>query len=212
MSAMGMRRGRHSAMGGSLPCVAHTTNWTQRALILAMVWVVSTACVLPTEAADRYLFDRIHYDLSNDVLDEVVAVVNDFGSSKYVIGAVLLTTILGRDEMRDTGLLVGAGFAASALTSEALKRAVGRSRPLNPEDTHSMPSGHATVAFSAATALAHRYPKWRVAFYTVAGGVAFARVYLGRHYPSDVLAGAVVGVGITRLVLRQETKILSVRF
>ena len=71
-----------------------------------MVWVVSTACVLPTEAADRYLFDRIHYDLSNDVLDEVVAVVNDFGSSKYVIGAVLLTTILGRDEMRDTGLLV----------------------------------------------------------------------------------------------------------
>ena len=185
-----------------------------RAAMPAMTLVVSMAAVIASAStsADRYLFDRIHDDLSNDVLDEIVPVVNDFGDSRYIIGAVLLATTLGTDDMRDTGLLVGAGFAASALTTVALKRSVGRPRPLNPEDTYSMPSGHATVAFSAATALSHRYPKWRVAFYTVAGGVAFARVYLGRHYPSDVLAGAAVGVGMTRLVLRHETKILSVRF
>jgi len=176
------------------------------ALMALVIWAT------PTMAADRYLFDRIHDDLSSAVLDDIVPVINDFGSSKYVIGAVLLTTVLGNDELRGTGLLVGAGFAASALTTVALKRSIGRSRPLNPEDSYSMPSGHATVAFSAATALAHRYPRWRFAFYTVAGGVAFARVYLGRHYPSDVLVGAAVGVGMTRLVLGHEQRILSVSF
>ena len=200
-------RGRLSGMGDS-PISALRRG----AALAVMALAVSAMCATPAEAADRYLFDRIHSDLSNDILDGIVPVINDFGSSRYVIGAVLLTTVLGAEKMRDTGLLVGAGFAASSLTALALKRAIGRPRPLNPEDTRSMPSGHATVAFSAATALAHRYPRWRFAFYTVAGGVAFARVYLGRHYPSDVLAGAAVGVGVTRLVLRRERGILSVRF
>jgi undecaprenyl-diphosphatase len=201
------RRGRPSETTGYC-----TSALAKRLLIGATALTLTLLSVLPTAAADRRLFELIHDDLRTDLLDEIVPVVNDFGDSKYVIGAVLLTTVLGTDDMRDTGLLVGAGFAASALTSLALKSAIGRPRPLNPEDTYSMPSGHATVAFSAATALAHRYPRWRLAFYTVAGGVAFARVYLGRHYPSDVLAGAVVGVGITRLVLRHEQKILSISF
>ena len=204
---MQARRGRPSETTGYC-----TSALAKRLLIGATALTLTLLSVLPTAAADRRLFELIHDDLRTDLLDEIVPVVNDFGDSKYVIGAVLLTTVLGTDDMRDTGLLVGAGFAASALTSLALKSAIGRPRPLNPEDTYSMPSGHATVAFSAATALAHRYPRWRLAFYTVAGGVAFARVYLGRHYPSDVLAGAVVGVGITRLVLRHEQKILSISF
>ncbi len=179
---------------------------------MATALMLAVAGVLPTLAADRELFNWVHDDLSTGALDDIVPVINDFGDSKYIIGAVLLSTVLGDDDTRDTGVLVGAGFAASALTSLALKRAIGRPRPLNPEDTYSMPSGHATVAFSAATALAHRYPRWRVAFYTVAGGVAFARVYLGRHYPSDVLVGAAIGVGMTRLVLRHEAKIVSIAF
>ncbi len=200
-------RGRLFGMGGS-----SISALRRGAALAVMALAVSAIWATPAEAADRYLFDRIHSDLSNDILDGIVPVINDFGSSPYVIGAVLLTTVLGAEKMRDTGLLVGAGFAASSLTTLALKRAIGRPRPLNPEDTRSMPSGHATVAFSAATALAHRYPRWRLAFYTVAGGVAFARVYLGRHYPSDVLVGAAVGVGVTRLVLRRERGILSIRF
>ncbi len=183
-----------------------------RSILIASMALAMLSVPPATAAVDRYLFERIHDDMRGDLLDDVVPVLNDFGHSKYTIAAAVLTAALAPDRMSDTGMLLGAGFAASALTSDALKRLAGRSRPLTPSDRHSMPSGHAAVAFSTATTLAHRYPRWRVAFYTVAGGVAFARVYLGRHYPGDVLVGAAIGVGMTRLALRHEQKILSISF
>ena len=75
-----------------------------------------------------------------------------------------------------------------------------------------MPSGHATNAFAVATVLGHRYPTYRVPLYALAASVAFARVYLGRHYPSDVLAGAAVGLVVSSVVLRADEKILAVRW
>ena len=62
--------------------------------------------------------------------------------------------------------------------------------------THSFPSGHATVAFACATVLALAVPRLRVPFFVLAALIAFSRVYVGVHYPFDVLAGAVLGVGL----------------
>jgi undecaprenyl-diphosphatase len=62
--------------------------------------------------------------------------------------------------------------------------------------THSFPSGHATVAFACATVLALAVPRLRVPLFVLAALIAFSRVYVGVHYPFDVLAGAVLGVGL----------------
>jgi membrane-associated phospholipid phosphatase len=60
----------------------------------------------------------------------------------------------------------------------------------------SFPSGH-TSGFSTATSLALDYKKWYIVVpaYLWAGSVGYSRMYLGKHYPSDVLGGAIIGIG-----------------
>ena len=92
------------------------------------------------------------------------------------------------------------------MVSGLLKPWVGRDRPplADPEpetlvrlpSTYSFPSGHSTVAFACATVLALAVPRLAVPLYLLATVIAFSRVYVGVHYPLDVVAGAALGVGI----------------
>ena len=59
-----------------------------------------------------------------------------------------------------------------------------------------MPSGHATTAFAAALAAGLVHPRLRVPLLVLAGLIAVSRVWLGVHYPSDVLVGAAVGSAV----------------
>lgn len=105
-----------------------------------------------------------------------------------------------------------------------VKKSVNRNRPYQtyPEIEHyetklgsSFPSGSTSLAFSAATSISLSYPKWQViapaAVYAV--GVGYSRLHLGAHYPSDVLAGAILGSGsavlsryLNGLLLKQYRK------
>ncbi len=97
-----------------------------------------------------------------------------------------------------------AGLAISTVTTEAMKVIVKRQRPAQAysdiypdefDNSYSFPSGHVSIAFSTATSLMLTTKKWYITVpaFAWATGVGYSRMYLGQHYPSDVLAGAVVG-------------------
>lgn len=91
--------------------------------------------------------------------------------------------------------------------THGLKSVIARERPYDTypgeldyyelQDDFSMPSGHTSGAFATATALSLKYPRWYVIApsFLWAGAVGYSRMHLGVHYPSDVLAGAVLGAG-----------------
>ncbi|HEX2215936.1 MAG TPA: phosphatase PAP2 family protein [Xanthobacteraceae bacterium] len=150
-----------------------------------------------------------------------LAVVSDLGKSGWVLVpvALMLVTIaavgspaLGRTAHGVlTSLAVRLGFVFLAVGIPGLfvtiiKRLIGRARPLRVEgsDLHfapfswsvdfaSLPSGHSTTAFATAVALGALLPRGRWLFFFLAALIALSRVVVGAHYPSDVIAGAVVG-------------------
>jgi membrane-associated phospholipid phosphatase len=96
--------------------------------------------------------------------------------------------------------------AASYGVNQAIKFIVRRSRPqlsdlppLTPTVTQlSFPSAHATTSFAAARAYARLAPAW--ALYAAASGLAVSRPYLGVHYPSDVVAGVLLGTAMAEVL------------
>lgn len=106
-------------------------------------------------------------------------------------------------------LLIGIGI--DIIATGGLKEIFKRPRPyvqypndvfvLNTSKSYSFPSGHTSVAFATATSLALTHKKWYIVLpaYLWAGSVGYSRMYLGKHYPSDVLGGAVVGAGSSLL-------------
>ncbi|MBX2922038.1 MAG: phosphatase PAP2 family protein [Chitinophagaceae bacterium] len=120
----------------------------------------------------------------------------------------LVTGIIKKDrKLVIHGYQVIINTAISAGVPETMKLTFRRDRPAEAhpnviypaEEKHgrSFPSGHTIMAFATATTLSLQYKKWYVAVpaYTWAGAVGYSRLYRGVHYPSDVLAGAAIGVG-----------------
>ena len=107
-------------------------------------------------------------------------------------------------------MTVAADLAADVL-AEVIKALVPRHRPFEhqlgpPSATHSFPSGHAATSFACATVLSHYAPRFRVPFYVLATLIAFSRIYNGMHYPTDVLAGAALGVLTALLLLAADRR------
>ncbi len=134
-------------------------------------------------------------------------------SSTYVVSVgvpatQLIVGFIKKDKkLQRQGWETVGGMAINTLVTQGLKYTINRERPydkypllIHPyqiENDKSFPSGHTSTAFSVATSLSIQYKKWYVVLpaYAWASSVGYSRLYLGEHYPTDVLAGAAIGAG-----------------
>ncbi len=162
--------------------------------------------------ADHDLFRYIHEDLENRFLDEITPCVQRMGHEFVYLAICLSLCAFGDEKKAETGKLATVAALEAGPAARAIKRIVGRPRPLNKEATDSFPSGHTTLAFAMATVAGNRHPRLRIALYALALGTAFSRVYLGHHYPSDVIVGAAIGTLAGVHVIYHREMILRLSF
>jgi membrane-associated phospholipid phosphatase len=121
----------------------------------------------------------------------------------------------GNNEVNRIARLAATAWGASGVTSILLKGIVDRERPDHSQTSRwssSFPSGHTISWFALATVYGAKYPRLIIPLALVGAGVAYSRVYFGQHYPTDVLAGAVLGVGIGWLTLKLERQLRKIPF
>ncbi|MES0349097.1 MAG: phosphatase PAP2 family protein [Desulfobacteria bacterium] len=165
------------------------------------------------EKVDIRLFCLINKDGQNTLFDYVMPIVSNF--NYFIVPLVLWGLfLLRRKPLMVLGVILVVAFSDS-LCYFVLKPLLGRPRPFDMlsavhlykgswsitgtvsqvEGLHSLslPSSHATSVFAASFFLSYYMRPWLPFFYLVALMVAYSRVYIGVHYPFDVLLGAIVG-------------------
>lgn len=130
-----------------------------------------------------------------------LTVVGRFGAI-WIAGAAALAAVR-RISWRTAGRIALAIVIPLAVSDYLLKPMIARPRPFiaapvpaaigRPPRDSSFPSGHATSSFAGAMALTAVEPHLALGWWTLAIAIAYSRVYLGVHYPSDVIAGAIIG-------------------
>lgn len=166
---------------------------------------------------DLTILDWIQGQLRCGLLDEVMPWLTMLGEAWAVILAAAV--LLAIPKTRRLGLAVAIALVLDGvLCNGILKPLVARPRPYTlrtvelliaaPKD-FSFPSGHTAATFAVALALLRKKPRAGLPVVVLAAGVAFSRLYLYVHYPSDVLCGMLLGslCGIAGAALEKRVKI-----
>lgn len=168
---------------------------------------------------DQTLFIFINTMLANPVTDVVMPFITD-GHNWIVPMGVAVIVILWKEGKRGIGILVGLAIVVALCdqsSAHVIKPVVQRVRPCRAVATvnllvpcgagFSFPSAHATNWFGGAVWLSFRFPRLTGAFYTLAFLVAISRVFVGVHYPLDVIGGAAIGSALGLVVVATAKKL-----
>lgn len=144
-------------------------------------------------------------------LDTLMLAASDLGARGFIWLVVAAIAFVFPPRRADAWRVALTILFAFGLVDLVLKPLLWRPRPFDvlPDAyliaaravTSSFPSGHAASAFAGAMATSRLLPGARAVWFTLAALIAYSRIYVGVHFPIDVLAGALVGMGSAWVVL-----------
>ena len=154
---------------------------------------------------DRRIFVALRTRCHPRAMELAVSVFTAAGNwGAFWIALALIFWIDGSVHGRPMIIATPLVVYSTLVINYAIKLALKRERPVTDDpalqplvgvpSSTSFPSSHAAMSFSAATIMTYIRPSWWPIFYTLAFLMSWSRVYVGVHYPSDVLAGTVVGL------------------
>jgi len=165
---------------------------------------------------DRTLFERINGQWTHPWLDQVFPVLTDLHQIWWISFLLLPAIVLfwiWRQRARSAVfllMLISAIALSDMVSYRIIKPSINRSRPefsgvqvqlrTHSHTGRSFPSNHAANNFAAATILTVAFPTFAPAFFAAALIVAYSRIYVGVHYPLDVIGGASLGIAMAALI------------
>jgi undecaprenyl-diphosphatase len=152
---------------------------------------------------DNFILLYIQNNMHDPVMDKAMVIITSLGNvgAIWIVIAVLL--IINK-KYRKIGFMVLASLVISTILGEGIiKHIVKRLRPsaissvnrlIAEPSSYSFPSGHTTTAFASAGILAKYFKNHAFVIFALASFIGFSRLYLYVHYPTDVLAGIILGL------------------
>lgn len=182
-----------------------------------IIWAILAAIIV----AVSFLFDALAQSfahlLKNSVFDIIFSWITNFGSV-FVVLIVMTSLFLWEKKKREWIPTLWVSYVAAIIVVLVLKLVIARERPVVTElfpiihlFNYAFPSMHAAAAFAAIPILDREYPTLKKFWIIFAVLVAFSRIYLDKHYLSDVLAGSFIGfgIGVYFVWLEQKTKVFK---
>ena len=173
----------------------------------------------PLQAVDAVAFVQInqlpHTRLSDRFMTRLSWVMT--GGTCWLLFLLLATLVDRQRGWKTMRAVVPALWLATTTVEHPIKKWFRRRRPFaslveaiivgRKPGSYSFPSGHSAAAFAGALLLAREYPRGARGFFGLASLVAFSRIYLGAHYPGDVISGSLLGMLLARIYSRVLRKL-----
>lgn len=186
-------------------------------LMLSLLLMALLAGLLftdPGRAWDREWTHRaVAVDQASPALHAFMRAGTELGKAGPILVSLFVPAAFGTEFARGTARVAFVSLVGSQLAVEAVKRLTGRTRPdgeHHPSNS-SFPSSHASAATALAWVVAARHRRLAPWAVMVALWVCASRVFLGRHFPSDVVAGAILGIWFASLALRWQDRLAGPR-